>query len=397
MEVRDSAGISIVENKVAPDLPRLNAEETRRIGLIEGDEPYLLFKVYSLAVSPLDTVFVGNSQTGTVRVFAPEGHFVREFGGIGEGPHEVSMITDVWLSGDTVVVWDPSQPGKAVLFRASGEFVGSWRGRLPDGRRVIPRAHSQLGWIAEIREPYMPTGAPGDSLGEGVELRVFDPVLGSLGEEPFFPPSRPRYSTRAGTFDALFRVYGSGFDETGRFFRTVPERYEVAIHEPDGSLVRLIRRSYDPRQLGTNAIEEYRHLVQGVLDTITMFGPPGSVDDQVWARIDQQANLPVPSTWSPVRSLIIGSDGFLWAENVESAPPGLFEIPKIFGLASEDFRDGSLWDLFTVDGIFVGQVELPPRFEPMAVRGIEVTGVLKDDSDVEYVVTYTARPWGGDG
>ncbi len=391
-QVRDSAGVLIAENHADPEFPRLEALETRRIGVVDGDDPYLFSQIYAVAVSPCDTVFVGNSQTGTVRAFSPEGHFLREFGGIGEGPHEVSTVFDLWLSGDTVVVWDVVRPGKTLLFLTSGEFLTSWRGSLQDGTRVIPRAKGEQGWIAEVRSRRSGAGNPGDSIGEPVELRAFDPESRSLGETVFIPPTRPIYETGSGSEDALFRVYGSGFDQRGRFFRTVPEKYEVAVYEASGELGRLVRRSFEPRPIGPADIEEYRGLVQAVLDTITMFGPPGSIDDQVWARVEVQESLPLPTHRSPIRKLMIGSDGFVWAENVESVPPGSFELMKTFGLAYEDFEKGTVWDLFNGDGAFLGQVPLPPRFKPMAVRGTEVTGVFMDDLDVEYVVTYRVGP-----
>lgn len=151
MTSRDSAGIHIVENHLGTGLPALHAFEIRRIGLVEGDDPYLFSQVGSVVVSQSDTLFVGDSQSGTIRVFSPDGTFVRDFGGVGDGPHEVRMVRSVWLSGDTVVVWDVSRPGKTVLFETSGRFITSWSGTLTDGTMVIPRATGDEGWVAEVR------------------------------------------------------------------------------------------------------------------------------------------------------------------------------------------------------------------------------------------------------
>ena len=387
--VRDSAGVTIVENEVGGEVPRLTAVETRRIGVLAGDEPYQFSQIYAVTVSPSDNIFVGNSQTGTVRMFSPDGVFVREFGGIGDGPHEVQLISDVWLSGDTVVVWDPGRR-RTVLFRTSGEFITSWSNNQTDGTRVTPKGHGEHGWIAEVRPRVRFDGNPGDSVGEVVELRGFDPSSAMIGEEIFVPPRRPQYLTRSGVDEALFRVFGSDFDGIGRFFRTRLEKYEIAVYEPDGTLERLVRRSYQPRLMGTADIEEYRRLLQVVLDTNTEW-PPGAIDDQVWAALGEQTALPLPETWTPIRRLLVADNGFLWAENVESVTPGAFELINVFGPMYEDRSTGSVWDLFDVDGLFLGQVQLPPRFEAMAVRGTEVTGVMKDELDVEYVVTYQVQ------
>ena len=118
------------------------------------------------------------------------------------------------------------------------------------------------------------------------------------------------------------------------------------------------------------------------------------VVDQTWRRVEEKMAIPLPATWSPIRTLLVASNSFLWAENVESVSPATFEVSSFFGPLPVNRPDGTVWDLFDEAGTFQGQVNLPPRFEPMAVRGFQVTGVLKDDLDVEYVVTYGARSLG---
>lgn len=48
----------------------------------------------------------------------------------------------------------------------------------------------------------------------------------------------------------------------------------------------------------------------------------------------------------------------------------------------------SRWELFSGVGEFLGTVDLPPWFYPMAVAGSSVTGVQRDEYLVEYIVTY---------
>lgn len=387
--VEDSAGVTIVRNVVA-DPASLAVEEVRRIGVVEGAEPYLFSGVHSVAVSPEDTLFVGDSQSGTVRVFDPAGRFVRRLGGLGDGPGEVRGIAAVWLTGDTVVVREAGGSAKTVLMRASGDFIRSWRGRLVDGTRIETVAHGPTGWIVEHwRTPW--EGEPGDSVGDVVELRSYDPTSGRLGDVVFERPRRGVYVTGDGTVDeALFRVFGNGFDDSGRFYRTHQPAYEIGLYATDGSLARLVRRSHEPGALGPEDVDEYRRIAQAVLDTLTDFGPPGTIDDQVMAEIDRAEGLPLPESWSPIRHLLVSADGWVWAENVEKVSPGALELVNPLGPAADDRLGPSTWDLFDREGVFLGQVSLPSEFVAMAVRGLEVTGVSKDDLGVEYVVTYRA-------
>ena len=87
-----------------PDTPHI--EQLVRIGAVEGEEAYQFHQIYSLAMDAEGILYVGNNQTGSVRVFRPDGSFVREFGRKGRGPGEYSMINRVWLAGDSIGVTD---------------------------------------------------------------------------------------------------------------------------------------------------------------------------------------------------------------------------------------------------------------------------------------------------
>lgn len=392
LESRDSAGVVIVQNSISE--PRLlDAQEVRRIGLVEGPEAYMLAQVTAVAVSSSDTVFVGNSLSGSVRMFDPQGTFVREFGGRGQGPSEVRDIADVWLTGDTVVLRERGGRWKTVLFRTSGQFIRSWPGVRADGSWMLTVAHGSNGWIVEHwpRGPY--EGEPGDSVGDRQQLRLYDPDADLLGGIVFDAPRRPTYITDAGHPDqALFRVFGSGFDDQGRFYRTKGAAYEIAIYSTEGRLARLIRRSIEPRPVGPEHVEEYRHLVQAVLDTLTAYGPPGTIDDQVLTEIGEAADLPLPDYWAPIRELIVSSEGLVWAEFVADISPGALEIVNLFGPTADDRLGPTRWDIFEPNGGLIGQVELPRMFKPMAARDVEITGVWLDELGVEYVITYRAVP-----
>lgn len=392
LESRDSAGVVIVENSVPEPRP-LDVQEVRRIGLVEGPEAYMLAQVTGVAVSRSDTVFVGNNLSGTVRVFDPDGTFIREFGGRGQGPTEVSGIDDVWLTGDTLVLRERGGRLKTVLFRTSGEFIRSWPGVRTDGSWMLTVAHGPNGWIVEHWPRGAYEGEPGDSVGDRQQLRTYDPDADSLGGIVFDAPRRPTYITDAGHPDqALFRVFGSDFDDQGRFFRTKGAAYEIAVFNTEGRLTRLVRRSIEPRPIGPEDVEEYRRLVQAVLDTLTAYGPPGTVDDQVFAEIGETADLPLPDYWAPVRELIVSSEGFVWAEFVGDIAPGALEIVNLFGPTADDQLGPTRWEIFDPNGGLIGQVELPRTFKPMAARDLEITGVWLDELGVEYVVTYRAVP-----
>ena len=131
--------------------------------------------------------------------------------------------------------------------------------------------------------------------------------------------------------------------------------------------------------------------------SITAFqiADPQRERERILARIDRQrafnprAHLPV------LGRLLVSHDGSFWVERADNADPATLEYERMFGMFGRAAPRPSRWDLFDADGIYLGTADVDARFTPMAVRGAEVTGVYKDEMDVEYVVTYRAA--GGEG
>ena len=50
--------------------------------------------------------------------------------------------------------------------------------------------------------------------------------------------------------------------------------------------------------------------------------------------------------------------------------------------------EATLFDVFESDGRFVGSVSLPPKVNPLYMRGDLVWAVAKDDNEVDFVKRY---------
>ncbi len=49
------------------------------------------------------------------------------------------------------------------------------------------------------------------------------------------------------------------------------------------------------------------------------------------------------------------------------------------------------WTVFSRDGVWLGEVEMPARFVVMDIGEDYVAGVMRDELDVEYVHVYALR------
>ena len=88
-EVRDSAGIQVVENSRPPDGARLawqiGPEPSVSIGVLEGEDPYMLFHATDATRLSDGRIVVVNRGTAELRVFDEFGTYLATWGGKGEG------------------------------------------------------------------------------------------------------------------------------------------------------------------------------------------------------------------------------------------------------------------------------------------------------------------------
>ncbi len=124
------------------DLPdwRVPPDPVMSIGLVQGDEPYLLYDVTSLRVNSSGQVFVANAGTGELRIFGPDGVFVKTVGGRGQGPGEYQHLTGMELfAEDSLLVFDRDLRRLSV-FSPSGQFLRSHRVAAPEGSTAAVEA-----------------------------------------------------------------------------------------------------------------------------------------------------------------------------------------------------------------------------------------------------------------
>ncbi|MEE8488058.1 MAG: 6-bladed beta-propeller [Gemmatimonadota bacterium] len=143
---RDSAGLVIVENHVpAGEYPvalRVTSEPSIRIGRVTGTAADQLFRVRGAVHLDDGRIAILNGGTQEVRVFGPDGEFLVQLGGQGDGPGEFQFAAHLSLvPPDTIVVWD-GLTWEASWFDTQGNLLRSEPGRhqfadlLPEDRFV---------------------------------------------------------------------------------------------------------------------------------------------------------------------------------------------------------------------------------------------------------------------
>lgn len=372
--IADSAGVSVVTNPTHglwTDLEGWSVHEDLRIGELDGGPSYQFAQVGSIAVNSQGEILVMDRQVRELRVFSPTGEFVRSIGAPGSGPGEFGIgVTDVFVEvGDTILIPDVRNR-RVHRFDPKGTFVGSAPMDLARYRPLRFKWNAAAGRAAvQLR----PTDVLLDAEAEtNDELRLLDrtgafgELLLSVPSGALLGPNVVRYFTPEPAWtlaDSLSVLYA------------VNSEYRIGVYARDGSLLRIISKPYEPRPITERDIRAFFAYLDQAWRAAGV--PPARIAEN-HRRVSFAEDFPAFYTFQ------VGFEGSLWVQPVR-APGDLTdaEIERYNFL--EDFG-ASEWDVFDREGRFLGQVVMPPRFQPRLFVDDVVYGVARDELDVQYVV-----------
>lgn len=369
--LRDSAGVSIAEN--GGELPAgsqewsISAEPTLQIGAREGDESYLLFRVWGAVRLSDGRIAVANNRSPDLRIYGPGGTHLRTYGTRGEGPGEFdSPVLMGSLPGDTLVVVDRLLR-RIYLFHPDAGFVrGSQADPAFPGYLLTAGMFSDgsaLVWNSEW-EVEMPNGL----YRFPYHYRSLAPD-GSLGTDfGDLPGNETVYSTRAveGGTTALStgRPFGKGPAVAvagDRFFYSSQDRYEIQVRDGEGTLIRLIRREREPQPVTEAHVSEIME---------EMADEAGDTEQaREFRRMFRQA--PIPGLHPALGSIYADALGYLWVEE--------------YRLPGDTVRNTTIFD---PEGRMVGSLVLPGGLRVEEIGPDYVLGRYADDLGVEYLRLY---------
>ena len=379
-QVRDSAGIRIIENQ-APRWARgaerrLSQRPTLVIGTQDG-EPYQFSRIGGVVRLSDGTIVVADGASSELRFFDPTGRHVRTVGRPGQGPGEFTRLEFVQrLRGDTIAAG--GRTGVSSFFSPTGVFVRQARqpasgGEVPSGPRI------QLGvfddgsrLIGVVSMEAQTTNAPGrwvDSL-RGVIVDHDGRVRRQFGNVPHMTFARGETRPSPPWLGPTL-----AFATDGRsIFLGFANEYAIRVYSADGKLTRVIRRRWTPVKVTDADIDTF--VTEWSKRWIKETGPEGERRKRD-LRDDPYSDI-VPA----FSQFIADGTGGVWVREAHLADaPGAGQLNTMPLVPST-------WSVFDAEGRWSGDVTMPTRFMPMEIGADYVLGVARDSDGVETAVMY---------
>jgi hypothetical protein len=357
------------------------------IGLLEGEDAYLIGEPQSLAVGPTGIIYVLDTQVPVVRAYAPNGTHLRDIGRKGGGPGEYQAPDGMTAARDgRVLVRDPGG-ARIVVYDSAGAFLEQWplSGGFNTSRPLafdtsgrvyttvlLNRGTPPWEWIMGMLR-YSAEGQPLDT----VQAPTWD------FEPARITASRERSSSSSSVPFTPQRSWA--FSPLGYMVGGVSTDYRIDLYRTGGPVLRL-ERAWTPVPVHAEEAEERR---QAQIERFKrQYGS--------W----RWNGPPIPDAKPPFRELFVSQEGNVWVLLSQTGRAVLSEDEareeeRRSGRRPYRYREHPAFDVFAPDGRYFGHVRVPEAFEvePQPwVQGNRVWAVTRDDLDVARVVRFRMVP-----
>ena len=375
--VRDSAGITIVENSpprggARPPL-QVSARPTLQIGHEGADPAYQFDRIVAVTRGRDGAVIVADQGSSEIRTFDASGRFVGKVGRVGRGPGEFQTLAGILvMENDSLLAWDnigrftmfSPQRDSARTFGVSGGpaaepgVVRLLRGRFRDGTMAL---------LHLIRHPAPPTLSV---VRDTLIISLYDrrgayarPVGRFLGLERLMrgAGTNPRNGRE------IFGVAGAPFPRETHFrvaadwlYVGTSDSWEILAYDSHGALKRIIRLHEARKPVTPDLIARLRRVPQG---------------ENSPARPNVSAKL--ADSWYPK---FLPAYGTIRVDALQRLWVQEYPLP---GEAQ------SKWKVFDPSGKLMGLVATPPGLEVMEIGADYLAGVWRDADMVEHVRIYS--------
>jgi hypothetical protein len=383
--VVDTVGDTVVVRTIAGSVwggtAHLEAEAT--IGVMEGPDEYLIGEPRSIAVGPDGAIYLLDTQVPVLRAYAPDGTHLRNLGRQGGGPGEYESPDGMsTLPDGRILVRDP--PGQRItVFAPDGSFLEQWplSGGFNTSNPIYVDTAGQSHtlvllnpgtppweWIRGLRR-YSPTGQPLDTI--RVPTWDWEPARVTASREGSSSSSSVPFTAQTSwTLSPLGYMVGG-----------LSSEYRIDLYRNDAPVLR-IEREWVPVPVQAEEADERRQRTterfQRQYGSWRWNGPP------------------IPSTKPPFRNIFTSREGNVWVQVSQPGRPIMTDAEarqeeQRSGRRPLRYRESVAFDVFSQDGRYLGDVDVPESFrmdpEPI-VQGDHVWAVTRDELDVATVVRF---------
>ncbi len=365
-------------------------EEELSIGVDQGDEQYMLGNVRGVAGTG-ELVYVLDASIPAVRIYDDSGRHLRDVGAEGDGPGEFRRPDALLVAGDGRVFVRDSNQGRITIFDAEGGLLDTWpldQGFVIGGSAMVLTEDGQVyspGQVGERPEEFSARVLTGLQMGmvpRGPEGNAGEPI-----PRPEFDYEPPRFTREMRQGNSLMVMMRSvpyapdipwAFAPSRAMIAGISDDYSFDIHYPGGQVTR-VEKVFEPVPL--SAAERDWHIEQ-VTAEMREGNPEWTWDGPQMATVKPAYN-----------QLIADLSGRIWVVRPGSGvqDPDCEKDPETGVWDPPCWSDSNLYEVFDVEGAYLGSVDAPAEFalsQQSWIEDDEIVTRIEDELGVIVVKKY---------
>jgi hypothetical protein len=330
-------GVAHVKNGTTP----ANGSQTKQLQelwRIGGDDEDVLLGAASLAImDDAGNTYLMDTQLNHVLMLSPEGELLNTLGGEGEGPGEIRGLSGIFLLPDNMMGMIQAFPGRIITINRDGTPGSSFNFTPADAAvanfGVLVGANQRAGTFIMTG---MTMSMNGPVSTQNLYLSSCD-VTGKELNRFYAKASTIDYSGYNGDELALDFAWSRWDIGPDGSLYCAPDRnsYRVEVHNPDGTLVRVIERAYESYERNDKDTELVGRFVEAVYNNYPVKPLAYNIE-----KLD-----------ADITSMRVNPNGELWIMNSHGGRN------QADGIAVS-------YDIFDKEGNFDRQVSLVGDFDP---------------------------------
>lgn len=249
-------GVECIHNTEIPLHPdkTVTFVEDLSIGGEGGDGNIILFEPRLSLVDDNENIYIRESQDQVIKVFGPDGKYIKTIGAKGSGPGEFQMVTYLTATKDGKLIVLDRRARRTSFFSSSGQFLKSFQWKTGYYNFILIKNSSYI--ISEIvysEDRQFRYLFVKEIDFDGKEIR-------SYGE---FTPQEPKIIRKGNYLDYISLPVSphslfTGDQDRGLFYHCLNNKYIIEVYDTSGKLFRKIDRPYEPVPFTNKDAEEYR-------------------------------------------------------------------------------------------------------------------------------------------
>lgn len=367
-----------------PAVGSIEIEEVLRIGTLAGPEATSFGMVAGVVPAPNGGWYVADALAHEIRRFDEAGTPVATVGRRGEGPGEFQAINGIGATdAGTLIVWDGAN-GRLTFFDDGGAVDSTLRvpGGYGDPESLVVNPSG------EVYVVVAPSRRDGIPAGRADWVRIVNGSFNWQASTPFpdFEGVKYALSGAGGYYRPFTRETLWALDVRGRLYVARNDEYRIRISElgkhigdrgrSDVEVVRVSAEEKDQWEVISRYME--RRAAELPFDVDTSYPP-------------------IPDTKPFLRAIRVDLDERLWVSRYTPTIYRPYDALERQDRMERDkefdyvWRDLPLWDVFSANGEYLGDIVLPFNTSLYGSRGSLLWGVQDGPLREPYVVVWRMR------